>query len=188
MGSPARVEERQLRKFRRRSLASATVVCLTVTAGLVRAGNADSAIRLGDGIGPIRLGMTEAQVRRALGRPDNVRRARAGRIHIVSLNYYLRGEYRVTLRGPRGGVRVSLVGTISRQQRTPGGLGIGSSETRLRDTYPNLRCKDVRGTGGGVIRRECRVGSARRRHSVFVIGRGPNPPVVIEILVVAGTG
>jgi hypothetical protein len=154
---------------------------------LARPGHAESAIRLGTSIGPLRLGMTEQQVRRALGRPNTVRRARAGRIHIVSLNYYLRGEYRVTLRGPRGAVRVSLIGTISRRQRTPGGLGIGSSERSVRDAYPNLRCRDVRGSGGAVIRSECRVGARTRRHTVFVIGRGPNRPVVNEVLVVAGT-
>jgi hypothetical protein len=38
-----------------------------------------------------------------------------------------------------------------------------------------------------VIRRDCRVGATGRRHTVFVIGRGPNPSVVIETLVVAGS-
>lgn len=166
-------------------LAGVGLACLATTAALVRPADADSAIRLGSAIGPIRLGMTEQQVRRVLGRPSSVQRARVRRIHIVSLNYYMRGEYRVTLRGPRGAVRVSLIGTISRSQRTSRGLGIGSSERNLRDVYPNMRCKDVRGSGGGVIRRDCRVGSRTRPHTVFVIGRGANRPVVIEILVVA---
>jgi hypothetical protein len=188
VGSQARVEGLQLRIYRHRSLAGAAVLCLALTAALVRPGNADSAIRPGTGIGPIRLGMTEQQVRRALGRPNTVHRSRAGRIYIVSLNYYMRGEYRVTLRGRRGAVRVSLVGTNSRRQRTSGGIGIGSSERSLREAYPNMRCRDVRGSGGGVIRRDCRVGARTRRHSVFVIGRGANPSVVIEVLVVAGIG
>jgi hypothetical protein len=93
----------------------------------------------------------------------------------------------VTLRGPRGAVRVSLIGTISRRQRTPEGLGIGSAERRLREAYPALRCKDVRAAGGGVIRRECRVGALTRRHTIFVIGRGANAPVVIEVLVLSGS-
>jgi hypothetical protein len=168
-------------------VAGATIACLALAFTLVRAETAHSAIRLGAGIGPISLGMTEQQVRRALGRPSSVQRARVGRIRIVSLNYYMRGNYRVTLRGPRGAVRVSLVGTISRSQRTPQGLGIGASERSLRDAYPNLRCSDVRGSGGGVIRRDCRVGVRTRRHTVFVVGRGANPPVVNEVLVVAGT-
>lgn len=162
------------------------MACAMAGAVLIRPGISDGAIRPGAGIGPIRLGMTELQVRRALGRPSTVHRARAGRIYIVSLNYYMRGEYRVTLRGPRGAVRVSLVGTISPEQRTSQGLGIGTSEARLRDAYSSLRCKDVRGSGGGVIRRDCRLGTSARPHTVFVIGRGPNPPMVIEVLVVAG--
>lgn len=169
-----------------RLLAGAVVVLAAASAALARPAVAETAIRPGVGIGPIRLGMTEQQVRRALGRPDNVQRARAGRIYVVSLNFYLRGDYRVTLRGPRGAVRVSLVGTVSRDEKTPNGLGIGSSERDLRRAYPTLRCKDVRGSAGGVIRRECRVGALTRRHIVFVIGRGPNPSVVIEVLVVAG--
>lgn len=131
--------------------------------------------------------MTEQEVRRALGRPNTVRHARAGGTYIVSLNYYMRGDYRVTLRGPRGAVRVALVGTTSRNEKTHAGLGIGSSENELRDAYPTVRCKNVRAAGGGgVVRRECLMGAHSRRHSIFVVGRGPNPPVVIEVLVIAG--
>lgn len=187
MGSQARFDDELVLAFRHATLAGAALVCLALTTALVRPGNADSAIRLAERIGPISLGMTETQVRRALGRPNTVHRARAGRIRIVSLNYYMRSGYRVTLRGPRGAVRVVIVGTISRRQRTSQGFGIGSPERRLRDAYANLRCKDVRGAGGGVIRRDCRVGPRAGRHTVFVIGRGANPHVVIEVLVVAGT-
>jgi hypothetical protein len=187
VGSSATVAERQRFRLSRLSFAGGAVVCFALATMLARPAHAEGAIRLGTSIGPVRLGMTEQQVRRVLGRPDAVRRARAGRIRIVSLNYYMRGEYRVTLRGPRGAVRVSLIGTVSRRQRTSGGLGIGSSERSLREAYPNLRCRDVRGSGGGVIRRNCRVGARTRRHTVFVIGRGPNAPLVNEVLVVAGT-
>jgi len=172
---------------RSRLLVGAGCACLALTAALVRPADADNAIRLGAGIGPLRLGMTEQQVRRALGRPSSVQRARAGRVYIVSLNYYMRGEYRVTLRGRRGAVRVKVIGTISRSQRTSAGLGIGSTERNLREAYRNMQCKDARGSGGGVIRRDCRVGPRTRAHTVFVVGRGANRPVVNEVLVVAGT-
>jgi hypothetical protein len=122
MGSRASGAARQPLALHRMWFAGAAIVCVALAVTLVRAGTADSAIRLGTGIGPLRLGMTEQQVRRALGRPSTVNRARSGRIYIVSMNYYMRGDYRVTLRGRRGAVRVTLIGTVSRQQRTQGGL------------------------------------------------------------------
>ena len=167
-----------------RLLAGTVVVLAAASVALVRPSGAETAIRPGVGIGPVRLGMTEQAVRRVLGRPSAEQRARSGRTRILHLNYYLRGEYRVTLRGRAGALRVTLVGTISRKQKTPNGVGVGTSESRLRAAYPSSSCKNIR-AGGGVIRRECRVGARTRPHSVFVIGAGPNPPVVIEVLVVA---
>ena len=168
-----------------RLLAIAVVALAAASVALVRPGGAETAIRPGVGIGPIRLGMTEQAVRRVLGRPSAEQRARSGQIRILHLNYYLRGEYRVILRGRPGALRVTLVGTISRAQKTPNGVGVGSREARVRTAYPSLSCKNIR-VGGGVVRRECRAGALTRPHSIFVIGAGPNPPVVIEILVVAG--
>jgi hypothetical protein len=69
-------------------------------------------IRLGVGIGKIRLGMTYAEVRRALGRPQLVNRRQDrgfGNRYIEYLWNY--DEWRVGLLGPRGRERVVRVST-----------------------------------------------------------------------------
>jgi hypothetical protein len=89
------------------------------------------AIRPGVGIGPINLGMTGQEVRRALGRPRAVvtRSVLAGRPY-VELEWGL-GDWNVGLLGRNGNRRVVLVGTALARHRTPEGLGVGTRESRL---------------------------------------------------------
>jgi hypothetical protein len=88
-------------------------------------------IRLGVGIGPLNLGMTGQQVRRALGRPTAVieRRVIGGRPY-VELDYGL-GRWNVGLIGRKGSRRVVLVGTGLARHRTPQGLGVGSTARQV---------------------------------------------------------
>jgi hypothetical protein len=90
-----------------------------------------TAIRPGVGIGPINLGMTGREVRRALGRPRAVitRRVIDGRPY-VELEWGL-GEWNVGLLGRKGNRRVVLVGTALGRHRTPEGLGVGTRQSRL---------------------------------------------------------
>ena len=83
-------------------------------------------IRVGVGIGPINLGMTGQQVRRALGTPTAVvgRRVIRGRPYVLLQWGY--GAWDVGLLGRAGNRRVVLVRTGLRTHRTPEGLGIGS--------------------------------------------------------------
>jgi hypothetical protein len=160
------------------------VLAVLIAAAGVAAASAEGAIRLHSGIGRVSLGMSEAQVRAVLGRPDSVRRARAGATRILVLDYTMTGAFRVTLRGPLGALRATTVVTRSRRERTPAGVGVGSRERALRAAYPSIRCRDVRPRGSRVpIRRDCLLGSLDRRHTLFTIGRGPNPPVVLEVAV-----
>jgi hypothetical protein len=89
------------------------------------------AIRSGVGIGPINLGMTGQEVRRALGKPRAVmaRRVIDGRPY-VELEWGL-GDWNVGLLGRKGNRRVVLVGTALGRHRTPEGLGVGTRESRL---------------------------------------------------------
>jgi hypothetical protein len=111
-------------------LVAAVAVVVTSSA----AGRTDErvAIRPGVGIGPINLGMTAQEVRRALGRPRAVITRRViDRRPYVELEWGL-GDWNVGLLGRKGNRRVVLVGTALGRHRTPEGLGVGTRESRLR--------------------------------------------------------
>jgi hypothetical protein len=124
------------------------VALLLVACGVAAASSASGApersapIRLGVGIGPINLGMTGQQVRRALGKPTAVieRRMIGGRPYI-EFDYGL-GRWNVGLMGRKGSRRVVLVGTGLERHRTPQGLGVGSTgrqiERRLRGSQVRI--------------------------------------------------
>ncbi len=84
-------------------------------------------IRVGVGIGPINLGMTGQQVRRALGPPAAVVERRVIRGQPYVLLQWGYGAWDVGLLGRKGNRRVVLVRTGIRTHRTPEGLGIGSN-------------------------------------------------------------
>lgn len=146
------------------------------------AGPAVARIRPHEAIGPISLGMTRAKVVHALGKPDFVRRTRPREsLTLVHYDYSMTKGWIVTLRS--GALRVVEVTTMVRSERTREGLGVGSSHGKLLRTYPRLRCRDVRPeTGGTPVQRDC-VLTRGRRQTVFVIGLGPNPREVLQVIV-----
>jgi hypothetical protein len=96
----------------------------------------------GRSIGKFALGMTEQQVRRAAGRPTYVipqGRASFGQ-RVVEWQYGLGADYVVRLVGRPGRMRVSLVSTALRRERTAKRIGPGSRERVLRDAYSAIRC------------------------------------------------
>jgi hypothetical protein len=103
-------------------------------------------IRPARAIGKFTLGMTEAQVRRAAGRPTYV--VPRGRLafgqRLVEWQYGPTASYIVRLAGRPGRMRVSFVSTILRRERTSQGLGVGTPERALRRAYPTLRCGELR--------------------------------------------
>jgi hypothetical protein len=126
-----------------------TALVIVATAAVAVASSASGspndsvAIRPGVGIGPINLGMTGQQVRRALGRPRGVitRRIIDGRPY-VELEWGL-GDWKVGLLGRKGNRRVVLVGTALGRHRTPEGLGVGTHESRLwRELRGRIRERD----------------------------------------------
>jgi hypothetical protein len=96
-------------------------------------------IRIGHGIGPINLGMTGAQVYRALGRPRTVvdRKVIRGRPY-VELEYGY-GTWTVGFYGRKPNRRVVLVLTALGRHRTPEGLGVGSSDREVRRGLRGIR-------------------------------------------------
>jgi hypothetical protein len=131
---------------------------LIVVAGLVAglalvpaAGGANELIRPGKGIGRVELGMSEAQVRRALGTPQAVIRRRIGFGRLSAEWQFDGGAWRVRLVGRRGSLRVTSVATMVRRERTREGFGVGTLERTLRRRYGRtLRCDPLRSDGGYV--------------------------------------
>ena len=119
-------------------IAAAALVASSAAASPAR----DAVVRPGVSIGKIRLGMTEAQLRRAMGRPAYV----AGRTKVfggvrVEYQFGVNAEYTVELRGRPRALRVVKVSTYLRRERLPNRLGIGSRPRALRAAYGSrLRC------------------------------------------------
>jgi hypothetical protein len=117
--------------------ASAALLAAAAGAGT----EADLRIRLGQGIGKLRLGMSEAEVRRAMGRPRAIVRLRAD-FGILTVEYqYGLAAYAVRLSGPRGRLRATRISTVLRRERTAKGIGPGSRERDLIRAYRRVRCK-----------------------------------------------
>ena len=92
----------------------------------------DALLRPGIGVGKVRLGMTVAQVRGALGKPDRiVRRSPNGHRDYAEYVWGLDPELRVGLYGRGARARVEAVAT-TRRERTRQGVGVGSTHRALR--------------------------------------------------------
>jgi hypothetical protein len=136
--------------------ALAAAVSATPTAG---SPSSAQVIRLGVGIGPVRLGMSYAEVRRALGRPQIVNRRQNrgfGNRYVEYLWGY--GDWRVGLLGRPGRERVVRVATGLRRERTREGVGVGTTAPQLARRYRRTaecisRAYDVPDAGTWIVLR-----------------------------------
>ncbi len=130
---------------------------------LLAAQSAAATIRPQHGMSRVVLGMTKAQVRARLGAPIG---SGGGRF------YYARVWV-----GFRLG-RVAEVTTTRSTERTASGIGVDSSESDVRRTYPSVFC----GPSGGF--RRCRLGSGKpgTRATDFLLGRGRVLQVTVQLL------
>ena len=148
-------------------IAAASFAGLAVASATAESERTDL-VRPARGIGKISLGMTSAQVRRALGQPVYVRRIPRGFGRtLLEMSYWLDG-WTVRLAARRGVFRVVYVETTLARERTRQGLGVGSTEPQLRRLHPGVRCRSVPG-----YLTECIVGSRSRRHTVFGFNGNP---------------
>jgi hypothetical protein len=141
-------------------------------------------IRHGAGIGKIRLGMTYAEVRRILGGPQTVdRRERlSGGRRYLEFGWDL-GWWSVGFLGRPGKLRVAMVSTLNRRERTVEGLGIGTRERVVRRTL-RVRCAEIseRSPSGNFpsqpqpFERRCTYASHRGRETAFVLGHQAGLP------------
>jgi hypothetical protein len=130
-----------------------TLAAAVAAASAAAAPASDLLIRPGKSIGKAQLGMTDAQVRRALGPPLAVVRKRVGFGREEVELQYADGYLFVHLRGPRTALRVVRVATFQRSERTPAGVGVGSREGALLRAYRGrLRCSKLEtARHGGVL-------------------------------------
>ena len=133
-----------------RWLAFAVVLVLAVP-GLDSASalpHSETVVEPGRAIGKVRLGMTQAQVRRVLGPHTFVAKRRTLGFGQQYLELQWRfAEWTVGLQGRAGRMRAVSVGTTLRSQRTRSNLGTGS---RIRDivrVYPQATCSGWAGLG-----------------------------------------
>ena len=132
-------------------------------AALILAAAATATIKPARGMSGVTLGMTPVQVAAKLGRPVGKSRTRW---------YYARVW--IGFRGRR----VVEVTTTRSTERLANGLGVDSTESELRATFPQAQCAQA-----GTFRR-CRLGSGARGSRVtdFMIGRGRVLQVTIQLL------
>jgi hypothetical protein len=108
------------------------VVCALLLAFVPTAAATEATIYPGVGIGNVKLGMTKAQVERFLGKPDLVN-AREGAYTEYAWSFatwsvgFIHG-------------RAVQVATTLTSQRTPDGVGPGSSWQKLVTSYPHSVC------------------------------------------------
>jgi hypothetical protein len=129
-----------------RRLATSALVALVALAGsgAQRSESATLAIIPARSIGKVTLGMSEAELRRAMGRPRAIvhRQASFG-LRSVEFQYGY-ADYTVRLVGRPGRLRVVGVGTTLARERTRTGIGVGSRERAVLRAYPSCRCDPMR--------------------------------------------
>lgn len=113
---------------------------------LALACSASATILIGHGIAGVRLGMTQAAVRSKLGRPVRVVHAKN------EFGPYTEFRYRGYVVDFQNNETVTSVVTTLAREKTPGGIGVGSTWGQVRRKVPHVRCE------GAPVLGDCHVG------------------------------
>ena len=118
----------------------AAVLPTAALAGGVRTGvtaRSRSGITLFRSIGKVSLGMTPAQVRRALGRPSAIDRFHG---KITSYSYFGSSQFAISFDSIRHGDPADSILLNQGSDRTPQGIHLGSTKRQLKHAYKHLSC------------------------------------------------
>jgi hypothetical protein len=149
------------------ALAGAVACALAVAAA------ASPTIAIGRGIAGVRLGMSPASVRARLGKPVTVVHGKNEFGAYTELRY--RGYVVVLQENDRV---TSIVTTLARE-KTPAGIGVGSSWSQVQKRVPRVRCDGTATLG------DCHVGlllPAKTVTDFFVVNGRVNRVVVGIVL------
>ena len=117
------------------------------SAALVVTSAAGSTIVVGKGIAGVTLGMTQAAVRAKLGTPTQVLHRKNEFGSYTELRH---AGYVVDFQGNQ---KATAIVTTSAKERTPAGVGVGSTWEQVRAKVPHIRCEGAPAIGN------CHVGS-----------------------------
>jgi hypothetical protein len=135
----------------RRKISAVVVLCLLASVGIMAATPAALAkVVIGQSIAGVKLGDTEAQVKRLVGKPSSC--DPCGKPEIV-WRYEKGFDGRI---GFSHQGRVQNMWTTSNQQQTstgihtngPNGKGHGSSVAEITQAYPNAKCEEIPNSQG----------------------------------------
>lgn len=121
-----------------------TIVVTVAPAGALAAGplagvarRHSGGIRLFRSIGNASLGMTPAQVRRALGRPRAIDRFNG---KVTSYSYFGADQFTISFDSVRAGDPADSILLNVGPYRTPQGIHLGSTKRQLKRAYPHISC------------------------------------------------
>jgi hypothetical protein len=172
------------------TVAVGVVLAAAVPVGSVTAApSRDALVHPGRGIGKLRLGMTQAEVRRVLGAHSYVtkrRRLGFGEQYLELQWGY--AEWTVGFQGRPGRMRAVRVGTTLRSQRTRSNLGTGSRIRDILRVYPNATCSGWPGLGSDSSRETWIVvrhptGARTIFAAIGDMKADPGPIRVVEVMV-----
>jgi hypothetical protein len=147
--------------------------CITAGTFLALAPAAQAVIQIDQGISGARIGNTRAEVRTALGTPAST--SSGSNDFGPFVRYTYAGGLRVLFQGKTEVTSIEMRGP---GDRTPQGVGVGSSEAKA-DALPGVKCETIAGF------RSCHTGSftAGKRVTDFQIKSGKVTRVTVGVVV-----
>ncbi|MFL5827430.1 MAG: hypothetical protein ACJ76V_12965 [Thermoleophilaceae bacterium] len=136
-------------------LSLSLVLCLGMVLAVVAP--AGAVIRVQKGIAGVRIGMTQQQMKDVLGKPRSVKQGSNDFGPYTQFVYPAR--LAITFQGNR---RVTGIYTSGKKERTPDGVGVGSSERLVKRKVKDVVCETI-GTA-----HTCHVGNFDPGHRVTV--------------------